>query len=203
MNETVDDPAALILGMATRARVASTILARTASAAKSTALIAAAEAIRADAALILAANAQDIAAAENAGMSASMLDRLKIDAASLESIANGVDAVAHLRDPAGTLIDEAIRPNGLKLSRIRVPLGVVGIIYESRPNVTADAGALCFKSGNAVILRGGSEARATSGALHRAMVRGIASTGLPADAIQMVQTADRAVVGASGCARAG
>jgi glutamate-5-semialdehyde dehydrogenase len=201
MNETVDDPAALILGMATRARVASTILARTASAAKSTALIAAAEAIRADAALILAANAQDIAAAENAGMSASMLDRLKIDAASLESIANGVDAVAHLRDPAGTLIDEAIRPNGLKLSRIRVPLGVVGIIYESRPNVTADAGALCFKSGNAVILRGGSEARATSGALHRAMVRGIASTGLPADAIQMVQTADRAVVGAMLAAR--
>jgi glutamate-5-semialdehyde dehydrogenase len=201
MTEHADDPVALIQKMAIRARAASSVLARTTSAAKSSALIAAAEAIRADAALILAANAQDIAAAENAGMSASMLDRLKIDATSLESIANGVEAVAHLRDPAGTLIDEAIRPNGLKLSRIRVPLGVVGIIYESRPNVTADAGALCFKSGNAVILRGGSEARATSGALHSAMVRGIASTGLPVDAIQMVPTADRAVVGAMLSAR--
>ncbi len=196
MNDAVTEPTHLIRELSKRARAASTILARTSSAAKSNALIEAAAAIRADAAAILAANAEDVAAAQNSGMSASMLDRLTIDAAGLEKIALGVEAVAHLRDPAGTLIDESIRPNGLKLSRIRVPLGVIGIIYESRPNVTADAGALCFKSGNAVILRGGSEARATSAALHQAMIRGIASTGLPADAIQLVPTADRAVVGA-------
>jgi glutamate-5-semialdehyde dehydrogenase len=195
------DPVALIHEMALAARGASNILSRTSSSAKSSALIAAAAAIREDAAAILEANLVDVRAAEKNGLSASMVDRLKIDQTALDGIAAGVEAVAHLRDPAGTLIDESIRPNGLRLSRVRVPLGVVGIIYESRPNVTADCGALCFKSGNAVILRGGSEAQATSAALHAAMVRGIESTGLPSAAIQLVPTTDRAVVGAMLAAR--
>ena len=159
-------------------------------------MLAAATAIREDASAILAANEVDLAQGRENGLSGALLDRLALDDKRLEGIAAGVEAVAHLRDPVGTIIDETVRPNGLKLSRIRVPIGVIGIIYESRPNVTVDAGALCFKSGNAVILRGGSEARATSAALHAAMVRGIESKGLPADAIQLVPIADRAAVGA-------
>ncbi len=191
-----DDPAALIADMGVRARAASRVLARTSSAAKARALVAAAASIRAHAATILAANHEDVERARANGLSPAMLDRLMLDAARLEATSKGVEAVAELRDPVGMVIDESFRPNGLKLTRIRVPLGVVGIIFESRPNVTADAGALCLKSGNATILRGGSEAIRTNRALHSAIVEGIAAEGLPADAIQLVPSTDRALVGA-------
>jgi glutamate-5-semialdehyde dehydrogenase len=186
----------LIANMGEKARAASRLIARTSSVKKSSALVAAAAAIRSDSDSILAANALDLEAGRAAGLTPAMLDRLALDADRVEGIAAGVDAVAQLRDPVGMVIDEMRRPNGLGLSRIRVPLGVVGIIYESRPNVTADAGALCLKSGNAVILRGGSEAVHSSSAIHAAMVHGVVAEGLPAEAIQLVPTTDRAVVGA-------
>lgn len=191
--ETMPD---LMTDMATRARVAARVLARTSSVAKARALVAAAAAIRSSASAILAANRADVDHARENGLSAAMLDRLMLDAARLEGVAAAVEAVAELRCPVGMVIDESFRPNGLKLTRIRVPLGVVGIIFESRPNVTADAGALCLKSGNAVILRGGSEAIRTNAAIHAAMVTGIVAEGLPADAIQLVPSTDRAHVGA-------
>ncbi len=190
------DASAMILDMAIRARRASALLARTPSPHKARALLAAAAALRRAQHAILSANDADIAAAEAHGLSAAMIDRLRLDPARLEAVATGIEAVAALRDPVGMVIDENIRPNGLKLSRVRVPLGVIGIIYESRPNVTVDAGALCFKSGNAAILRGGSEALASNRALHAALIDGIVSEGLPADAIQLVPVADRAAVGA-------
>ena len=189
-------PVALIADMAARARAASRVLARTATARKSAALHAAAAAIIAAEADILAANRDDLVAARASGMSAAMIDRLTLDPARLAGMAGAVSAVADLRDPVGMVIDESCRPNGLKLTRIRVPIGVIGIIFESRPNVTADAGALCLKSGNACILRGGSDAIRTSTAIHAAMVAGIAAEGLPADAIQLVTSTDREIVGA-------
>ncbi|MEP7005126.1 MAG: gamma-glutamyl-phosphate reductase, partial [Sphingomonas bacterium] len=152
------DSTGLIADMGKRARVAARLVAGMSSAAKSRALEAAAEAIREAAPDILAANAADMARAEASGLSGAMLDRLRLDAKRIDAMATGVATVALLRDPVGQLIDENRRPNGLVLRRIRVPIGVIGIIYESRPNVTADAAALCVKSGNAVILRGGSEA---------------------------------------------
>jgi glutamate-5-semialdehyde dehydrogenase len=152
--------------------------------------------MRADADAILAANAIDMAAGEANGLSGALLDRLRLDPARLESAAQGVEAVAALPDPVGAVIDTAQRPNGLSLSRVRVPIGVIGIIYESRPNVTADAAALCVMSGNAVILRGGSEAAHSNRAIHAAFARGLERAGLPADAAQLVQTTDRAAVGA-------
>ena len=191
-----DDCFALIADMGMRARRAATVLALTPSARKSAAVARAADCLRAHSARILAANAEDIAAATASGLSPAMLDRLRLDEVRLSGIADGVAAVADLRDPVGMVIDESYRPNGLKLTRVRVPLGVVGIIFESRPNVTADAGALCLKSGNAAILRGGSEAIRTSRAIHAAMVEGIVAEGLPEDAIQLVPTTDRAAVGA-------
>ena len=157
MHGSVTDPVILIHTMARRARAASAALARFPSARKADALVAAAKAIRAAEAAILAANADDLAAGRANGLSAAMLDRLALDPDRIEGMAAGVEAVAHLRDPVGLVIDESLRPNGLRLSRVRVPLGVVGIIYESRPNVTADAAALCLKSGNAVILRRSEE----------------------------------------------
>ncbi|CAN5217659.1 glutamate-5-semialdehyde dehydrogenase [soil metagenome] len=190
------DPSALIGEMAHRARAASAILARESSARKAAALMAVAKAIRAAESDILAANAQDVAVAKANGLSPAMIDRLMLDSKRIEGIASGVAAVAGLRDPVGMVIDESQRPNGLKLSRVRVPLGVIGIIYESRPNVTVDAGILCLKSGNAAILRGGSEAMRTNRALHAALIAGIVEKGLPADAIQLVPTTDRAAVGA-------
>lgn len=190
------DTTELIGDMGERARAAAVTLARVPSARKAAALHAAAAAIRAHADAILAANVADVAAAQAGGMSGAMIDRLTLDRARLEGIATAVAAVAELRDPVGMVIDESIRPNGLKLTRVRVPLGVVGIVFESRPNVTADGGALCLKSGNAAILRGGSEAVRTNRALHAAMVEGIVAQGLPADAIQLVPTTDRAAVGA-------
>jgi glutamate-5-semialdehyde dehydrogenase len=165
------------------------------SALKNQALLAAAAAIRAQAVAILAANADDVRDGEASGMSAALLDRLSLDAKRVEAMARGLEEVAALADPVGVTIAEWTRPNGLRISRVRVPLGVIGIIYESRPNVTADAGALCLKSGNAAILRGGSDSRRSSAAIHACLVEGLKSAGLPATAIQLVPTADRAAVG--------
>ena len=196
MPGTVHDPHAYVAQFGTRARAASVQLARTSTARKSQAVIAAASAIRDAAVAILAANAQDLSEGKAKGLTSAMLDRLALTPDRIEAMAKGLETIAYLRDPVGMMIDESIRPNGLKLTRLRVPLGVIGIIYESRPNVTADAAALCFKSGNAVILRGGSEAQASNQAIHKAMATAISGVGLPADAIQLVDTPDREVVGA-------
>jgi len=190
------DAEALIADMGRRARAAAAALARVPTATKARALIEAAKAIRASESQILAANAVDVERGEANGLSPAMLDRLKLDPKRLEGIASGLEAVARLPDPVGQIIDEAVRPNGLVLQRVRVPLGVVGIIYESRPNVTADAGALCMMAGNACILRGGSEAIETSRALHACLLEGLRTAGLPEDAIQLVPITDRAAVGA-------
>ena len=190
------DAIALVADMGARARRAAATLAAVPTADKARALIAAANAIRGDADGILAANAADVARAMTNGLPASMIDRLMLDPARVESIAGALEAVATLPDPVGQMIDEARRPNGLVLQRIRVPLGVIGIIYESRPNVTADAGALALMSGNACILRGGSEAADSNRAIHAAMLAGLRAADLPEDAIQLVPITDRAAVGA-------
>jgi glutamate-5-semialdehyde dehydrogenase len=190
------DAEALIADMGRRARAAAAALARVPTAAKAQALIEAAKAIRASESSILAANAIDLERGEANGLAPAMIDRLKLDPKRLEGIAAGLEAVARLPDPVGQMIDESTRPNGLVLQRVRIPLGVVGIIYESRPNVTADAGALCMMAGNACILRGGSEAIETSRALHACLLEGLRSAGLPQDAIQLVPVTDRAAVGA-------
>ncbi|HEV2596767.1 glutamate-5-semialdehyde dehydrogenase [Sphingopyxis sp.] len=190
------DAAALIADMGARARAAAKALALTPTADKAAALVAAAAAIRARAADILAANAEDMAAGQKNGLSGAMLDRLRLDESRLGAIADAIADVAALPDPSGAEIDRVTRPNGLVLSRVRVPLGVVGIIYESRPNVTADAAALGLMSGNAVILRGGSEAVHSNRAIHAAFAAGLVEAGLPADAVQLVPTQDRAAVGA-------
>ncbi len=190
------DPVALIADMGARARTAARILAAAPTATKARALTAAARHMRASERAILAANAGDVAAGEANGLSGAMLDRLRLDPKRLEGVAGALEAVAGLPDPVGAVIDESARPNGMKLARVRVPLGVVGIIYESRPNVTADAGALGLMSGNAVILRGGSEAIRTSRAIHAALTAGLRDAGLPEDAIQLVPVTDRAAVGA-------
>ena len=189
-------PEALIAGMAAAARGAAARLARVPTSTKAAALVAAATAIRDTAGAIIDANAADLAQARAAGLSAAMLDRLALDEARVEAMAAGVEAVSHLLDPVGQVIDRMQRPNGLSLSRVRVPIGVIGIIYESRPNVTADAAALCVMAGNAVILRGGSEALNSNRAIHAAVVAGLDAAGLPADAVQLVPTSDRAAVGA-------
>jgi len=180
--------------MATRARAAAATLARTAPERSAAALRAAAAAVRKTIADILAANAEDLARSQH--LTPAMRDRLRLDEARLESIAAGLEAVATLDSPLGERIDTRTRPNGLVLERVRVPIGVIGIIYESRPNVTADAGALCLRSGNAVLLRGGSEARASNAALHVALLSGLEAEGLPAHAVQFVDDPDRALVGA-------
>jgi glutamate-5-semialdehyde dehydrogenase len=162
---------------------------------KDRALAGAAAALRADVRAILAANAEDMRDAQAAGLGAALLDRLKLDERRIEAMARGLEDIAALEDPVGTVIAEWTRPNGLRIARVRVPLGVVGIVYESRPNVTADAGALCLKSGNAAILRGGSESRRSSAAIHACLVRGLREAGLPPASIQLVPTADRAAVG--------
>lgn len=190
------DARALIGEMATRARRAAQQLARATTAHKARALVAVAARLRADLPTILAANGEDVARAKENGLSPAMVDRLRLDPERIEAIAQSVETVATLRDPVGTVIDDAIRPNGLALSRVRVPLGVIGIVYESRPNVTVDAAVLCLKSGNAAILRGGSEATASNAALHASLSAAIAAEGLPADAVQRVPIADRAAVGA-------
>lgn len=178
-----------------RARAAARELARASSEQKTAALRAAAAAIRAGSAAIIAANARDMAAARERGLSGAMLDRLLLDEGRVEGVARSIDEIIALPDPVGQVMAEWPRPNGMVIRRVRVPLGVIGIIYESRPNVTADAGALCLKSGNAVILRGGSESFHSSSAIHRCLQQGLREAGLPEDAIQMVPTTDREAVG--------
>ncbi len=191
-----ETPAELVARLARAGRAAQTVLARMDAPAKAAALHAAAAALRGDEAAILAANARDVAAGEAAGLTGAMLDRLRLDPARLEGIAAAVDSVADLPDPVGEEISRSERPNGLVLARVRIPIGLIGIIYESRPNVTADAAALCVRSGNAVLLRGGSEAVHSNRAIHAALVRGLATAGVPEDAVQLVPTQDRAAVGA-------
>ncbi|MEN3748490.1 glutamate-5-semialdehyde dehydrogenase [Sphingomonas sp. HF-S3] len=190
------DPQSLMNELASRARLAAIRLAGMASAKKAEALRAAAAAIRADSAAILEANATDMASGRENGLTAALLDRLRLDAGRVEAMASGIESVAALADPVGQVIDRAERPNGMVLTRVRVPIGVIGIIYESRPNVTADAGALAFMSGNAAILRGGSEAIHSNRAIHAALARGLDEAGAPAHAIQLVGITDRAAVGA-------
>jgi glutamate-5-semialdehyde dehydrogenase len=190
------DSDTLIARVTANARSAARLLAGADDATKAAALRAAAAALRDSAADILAANAKDVDAAVAAGISPAMLDRLKLDAGRIAAMASAVEQVATLENPVGQIIDSRSRPNGLIMERIRVPVGVLGIIYESRPNVTADAAALGLRSGNAVILRGGSEAVHSNHAIHAAMVQGVTHAGLPADAVQLIPTQDRAVVGA-------
>jgi glutamate-5-semialdehyde dehydrogenase len=194
--QTGCDAEALIADMGARARAAAAVMAHAATGEKAAALRAGARLLRERVETVLAANAEDVARADAAGLSGAMRDRLLLDPARVEAIAAALEQVAALADPVGTVIDAAVRPNGLALSRVRVPLGVVGIIYESRPNVTVDAGALALMSGNAAILRGGSEARASNAMLHAALADGIVAAGLPRDAVQLVPTSDRAAVGA-------
>jgi glutamate-5-semialdehyde dehydrogenase len=192
----VENPTQLIAEMGRRARSAALVLASMPSARKAAALVSAAESIRAASAGIVAANAEDMARAADSGLSGALLDRLRLDEARVVAMADGVAAVSALVDPVGQVIDSSERPNGLKLSRVRVPIGVIGIIYESRPNVTADAAALCVMAGNAAILRGGSEAVKSNRAIHTALVEGLKAGGVPVEAVQLVPTTDRAAVGA-------
>ncbi|WP_431469103.1 glutamate-5-semialdehyde dehydrogenase [Sphingosinithalassobacter sp. LHW66-3] len=193
---TETNPETLIAELGARARAASNRLAQMDSAAKAAALRSAARALRAAEAEILEANAEDMKAAEARGLSGALLDRLKLDPKRFEGMVAGVEAIAGLDDPVGGVISEDKRPNGLVLRRVRVPIGVIGIIYESRPNVTADAGALCVMSGNAAVLRGGSEAVHSNRAIREAMAEGLEAAGVPGDAVQLVPTQDRAAVGA-------
>lgn len=178
-----------------QARAASRLMAKASTAAKNAALLAMAAEIRARGAELLAANAADVAAARANGLDAAMLDRLTITAKSVETMAQGLEQVAALPDPIGEISDMKFRPTGIQVGRMRVPLGVVGIIYEARPNVTADAAALCLKSGNAAILRGGKEAIRCNQAIAACVRAGLATAGLPEMAVQVVETTDRAAVG--------
>ena len=195
MMSAASDIPTLMTQLGRAARAARPALAAASAAQKNAALNAASQSIRADVAAILAANDEDMARARARGLSAALLDRLRLDAARIEAMARGLDEIAALPDPVGSVAAEWQRPNGLLIQRVRVPLGVVGIIYESRPNVTADAGALCLKSGNPVILRGGSESVASNRAIHAALVAGLDAAGLPRESIQLVPTTDRDAVG--------
>jgi glutamate-5-semialdehyde dehydrogenase len=189
------DIEALMRGLGEAALAAQPVLARAPRAQKDAALRAAADALRGRRAALLEANAADMAAARAKGLTGAMLDRLQLDDARLESMARGLEDIAALEDPVGRVLAEWTRPNGLRIARVAVPLGVVGIIYESRPNVTADAGALCLKSGNAVILRGGSESAHSSAVIHACLQEGLRTAGLPEACIQLVPVTDRAAVG--------
>ena len=189
------DVASLMRAMGRAAVDASGVLALADTATKNRALAAIAVALRSSVGQLLAANARDMDAARAKGLSGAMLDRLALDEKRVEAMARGVEDIAALADPIGTCIAQWTRPNGLEIARVRVPLGVVGIIYESRPNVTCDAGALCLKSGNAAILRGGSESAFSSRAIHGCLVEGLEAAGLPAACIQLVPITDRAAVG--------
>jgi glutamate-5-semialdehyde dehydrogenase len=177
------------------ARAAARVLARAPTSRKNRALAAMAAAIRGASATILAANAQDLAEAKSAGASPAFLDRLTLNPSAIEAMAKGIESIRKLKDPVGAVTASWRRPNGMRIQRVRVPLGVVGVIYESRPNVTADAGALCLKAGNAVILRGGSDSFRSSHAIHAALVEGLAEAGLPPAAITLVPTREREAVG--------
>lgn len=185
----------LMLSIGAQAKAASRPLSIASTDQKNRALLAMASAIEASEARILDANAKDVAAAEIAGVAGSFIDRLKLDASRIAAIAEGIRSIAGLANPVGEVIAAWDRPNGLKIERVRTPLGVIGVIYESRPNVTADAGALCLKAGNAVILRGGSDSQYSSRAIHACLVEGLKIAGLPEHAIQLVPVTDRAAVG--------
>jgi glutamate-5-semialdehyde dehydrogenase len=193
--EGTGEIAAVMGGIGRAARAAARELALAPSAQKDRALDAMAKAIRAQSAHILAANGEDLAEARASGLSGAFLDRLTLDPSRIEAIAAGIEVVRGLADPVGKVTESWTRPNGMTIERVRVPLGVVGIIYESRPNVTADAGALCLKSGNAAILRGGSDSLRSSRAIVAALGEGLREAGLPDAAIQLVPTRDRAAVG--------
>jgi glutamate-5-semialdehyde dehydrogenase len=190
-----EDTATLMADIGRRARAAARPLAIASSERKQAALIAMVNAILRGEDKILAANAIDLRNGEEARLGASFMDRLKLTPARIRDMADGIRAIAELRDPVGEVIAEWDRPNGLHIERVRTPLGVVGVIYESRPNVTADAGALCLKAGNPVILRGGSDSSNSSASIHACLVEGLKAAKLPADAIQLVPTTDRAAVG--------
>jgi len=186
----------LVAELARKGRAAQRVLARMTTAGKAAALRSAAAAVRAHAAAIIEANARDLAAGQAHGLSSAMLDRLRLDEKRVEGIAAAVEAVANLPDPVGQIIDRSVAPGGMELTRIRIPIGLIGIIYESRPNVTADAAVLCLMSGNAVLLRGGSEAVHSNRAIHAALVEGLAAADVPTDAVQLLPTQDREAVGA-------
>lgn len=190
------DPVQLVRDMATKARQAVQELGLASPETKNAAIRGAAASLRANVDEILAANARDMDAGRAKGLTSAMLDRLELNPARVEGIAKGLEAVAELADPVGRVSSSWTRPNGLVIERVSVPLGVIGVIYESRPNVTADAGALTLKAGNAVILRGGSESHHSSRAIHACLVEGLRTAGLPEAAIQLVPTTDRAAVGA-------
>ncbi|WP_245418352.1 glutamate-5-semialdehyde dehydrogenase [Cohaesibacter intestini] len=195
MNDMTSTVADMMSELGRRARSAARTLANAPSAQKDKALTEAATTIRASIPAILEANAKDVAKGEEDGMTKAFLDRLTLDESRIEAIAAGLDAIVTLPDPVGDIMAGWDRPNGLKIERVRTPLGVIGVIYESRPNVTADAGALCLKAGNAAILRGGSDSHHSSRAIHACLTAGLEAAGLPADAIQIVPTTDRAAVG--------
>ena len=178
-----------------QARQAARTVALAPAAQKNRALAAMAKALRSAKVAILASNQEDLAAARSAGASAAFLDRLMLDRGRVDAMAAGIDVIRKLKDPVGAIMASWRRPNGMRIERVRVPLGVIGVIYESRPNVTADAGALCLKAGNAAILRGGSESFHSARAIHAALVEGLIEAGLPASSIALVPTRDRAAVG--------
>jgi glutamate-5-semialdehyde dehydrogenase len=190
----LEDIPALMAQIGVCARAAATELAVTDTERKDAALIAAADAVWARRAAIIEANAKDMSAARDKDLSGAMLDRLMLDEARIRAIADGLRAVAAQPDPVGEVLADWTQPSGLNIRRVRTPLGVIGVIYESRPNVTADAGALCLKAGNAVILRGGSESYHSSRAIHACLQKGLREAGLPEEAIQLVPTRDRAAV---------
>ncbi len=192
MSEVADH----LLEMARAARRVLPILAAASDQQKADALMGCSQALDNTRRAILDANAADLAAAQQTGLSEAMLDRLALDEVRLDGVIAAVEHVARLPDPVGQVIDETRPPNGLVLQRVRIPIGLIGIIFESRPNVTADAAALALRSGNAVILRGGSEAIRSNRTIHAAMVAGLTKAGLPADAVQFVDSTDRAAVGA-------
>jgi len=189
------DVKSYMLALGQRARAAAREAARASTQAKNRALLASAKAIRRDARKLVAANAEDVASARSAGKDAAFIDRLTLTDKAIEAMAVGLEEVAKLADPVGEVSELGEQPSGIKVARMRVPLGVIGIVYESRPNVTADAAALCLKSGNACILRGGSESVRSNQAIAACMHEGLRSGGLPEDAVQVVETADRAAVG--------
>ena len=193
--EGTGDLPAVMAAIGRSARAAARTLALAEAAQKDRALERMAAAVRVQKAPILAANAEDLSEAHSGGVTGAFLDRLALNEARVEAIAAGIEAVRALKDPVGAVTESWTRPNGMTIERVRVPLGVIGIIYESRPNVTADAGALCLKSGNAAILRGGSDSLRSSRAIHAALAQGLREAGLPEAAIQLVPTRERAAVG--------
>jgi len=193
--EGTGDIAGAMRDIGRRARSAARVLALAPTASKDRALEAMARAIRARKAEILSANAEDITEAKAGGATKTAIDRLMLDDARIAAMADGIDIVRSLKDPVGTVTESWKRPNGMTIERVRVPLGVIGIIYESRPNVTADAGALTLKAGNAAILRGGSDSLRSARAIHAALTEGLRAAKLPEDAVQLVPTRDRTAVG--------